>query len=141
MGFFKQAISKVKRVVSLNNLTRAITGDFVGIGKDAMRIVTTQAPVKGVSAPDTTFLKDASIPKPVLDVLTQKGADFKALVTAKTAEIPVVTKIGDYFTSAYLKAKYTQYKTYIWIVVGLVVVYVAWRKLRKPKYGKKYSKY
>ena len=145
MGFFKDIGKKIKRVVSLKNAINVATGQWTAVGKDVIRVATTNAPNKvgEVQLPildNTTMVGKAmqgSVITSQMDaVLTAKGNEF----AQKTAEIvgitPQATGVSDWFTKAYLSGMWLRYKNYILIVIAIILGLFAWKHFAKPKRGR-----
>jgi hypothetical protein len=141
MGIFKKLGSKLKRVVSIKNLVNGVTGNFSAIAKDAIRVATTEAPVKNnagvvqnAGAVDTTFLKpDYVIPPVAMDVIEGQGKAFGAKVATAVAKETAVQGTTSFFTSVYLQSMYQKYKTWITLFFALLGAFILYKVLRKDK--------
>ncbi|WP_395048587.1 hypothetical protein [Flavobacterium sp.] len=151
MSIFKTIASKVKRVVSLKNVMNAVTGNYVGIGQDAVRIATTKAPPskaqKAQALPTATpyvsteqAFDTFEMPATVNDYLAVSGAKQKAKVTNAIANSPLaqdnVGALNNFVFSVWLKASWIKYKT--WIIIGGVAIlgFIGWRMYSKKSTSK-----
>jgi len=145
MGLFKQLGSKLKRVISLKNLVNVGTGNFSAVAKDAVRVATSNAPLKKGDpfTVDTTFLKpDYIIPVPAMDVIEAQGKVFGSKVSTIIAKQSAVQNTNDFFTKVYIESMYMKYKNWIMVAVAIVVSFVLYKVLRskKPVYRGRYKK-
>ena len=145
MGLFKQLGSKLKRVISLKNLVNVGTGNFSAVAKDAVRVATSNAPLKKGDpfTVDTTFLKpDYIIPIPAMDVIEGQGKVFGSKVSTIIAKQSAVQNTNDFFTKVYIESMYMKYKNWIMVAVAIVVSFVLFKVLRskKPVYRGRYKK-
>jgi hypothetical protein len=143
MGLFKKIADKVKRVVSLKNGIRLVTGDYLGVAKDAVRVATTDRPSKSVAGEPTVLTPDQSflptnyqLPDMVQKTLevkgneqTQKAVDF--LASKKIVQDSASGTTG-FLSKVYLQAMWLKHKTAILIVGGSIVAFVVyWFGFRK----------
>ena len=145
MGLFKQLGSKLKRVISLKNLVNVGTGNFSAVAKDAVRVATSNAPVKKGDpfTVDTTFLKpDYIIPVPAMDVIEGQGKVFGSKVSTIIAKQSAVQNTNDFFTKVYIESMYMKYKNWIMVAVAIFVSIVSYKVLRskKPVYRGRYKR-
>jgi len=123
MGFFSSVANKLKRVVSLNNLTRLVTGNFTDVGKDLLRVATTPDPnAKNGSVPVPAMLPvNTQIPQPIADVLAVQGAKFQQQVVNKIASDTNFQNVTDLFTKAGIQAFWLKNK--MWFIgAGVAIV-------------------
>ena len=135
MGFFKSIGKKLKRVVSLKNLTRAVTGQFSAIGKDVIRVATTNSPAENRAIEAAAIAKaqaenvpyvPAPAPAPVVlpkmleTMLDGQGQEFNSQLTTKLAQNPQVQNLTDTLVSTGLKAYWVKYRN--WIIGFLVAL-------------------
>lgn len=139
MSIFKSIGTKIKRVVSLKNVMNAVTGNYVGIGQDILRVASTQAPQKGgqaVASQEQT-IQVSDIPAPVQQMLQSVGKTQSAKLSAKIAATPLVQDNIDGANSFALKVwwdgMWIKYKTYILALGGLIVALIGWKLLTKNK--------
>lgn len=136
MGFFKNIGSKLKRVISIKNLTNVATGQFGAVAKDALRVATTNAPTsKGAGfTPDNMFLNPSlQVPQSVIDVADAKGKVFYNKVTKTIADEPAVQNVSDFFTKTYLQSMYEKYKTWVILIFVAVVSFILYKVFGKKK--------
>lgn len=128
MGFFKSIGNKLKRVVSIKNLTNAVTGNFTAIGKDVVRVATTSDPKKSPSVPDTTIVPlGYTLPQPVQEVLKAQDEKYKTNVINSVASIPVVQDTNSFFSKVYLQSMWLKYKNWIIGFLCVVGVILLWK--------------
>jgi hypothetical protein len=136
MGFFKNIGSKLKRVISIKNLTNVATGQFGAVAKDALRVATTNAPVKkgAGTTVDTTFLNpNTQIPPQAMSVIEGQGKVFGAKVSQAISGEPAVQNVADFFTKTYLQSMYEKYKTWVILIFVSVVSLILYKVLGKKK--------
>jgi len=139
MGFFKKIGNKIKRAVSIKNLTRAVTGNFSAVGEDLLRIARTEDP-NAKQKTDSTgaypISQNFQVPEFVNESLDTVGRNFSNNLTTKMANSPLVRKnvadVNQFVFSVWWKATWTKYKK--WIIGGTVAIIALfiW-KFRKPK--------
>jgi len=134
MGFFKSIGNKLKRVISIKNLVRGVTGQFGAIGADAIRVATTTDPKKGKSVPDATLIPvNYAIPAPAMDVLNAQGSIFAKKVVDSVAGVPVVQNTNAFMSKIYIQSMWIKYKNWIiGFLIVLVTTLTIW-KLTKSK--------
>ncbi|WP_281225080.1 hypothetical protein [Flavobacterium aquiphilum] len=126
MGLFKKLGEKVKRVASLKNVVGIVTGNYLGVAKDALRVATTNKPVKNQPAEqDTTFFQQPPvIPESMENYLTVKGDEQKQKLTNKLAQKKEVQDAADqvtgFMSGVYLKALWLKYKA--WFIAGFIAL-------------------
>lgn len=148
MGFFKKIGEKVKRVASLKNAIGLVTGNYLGVAKDAMRIATTNKPVKTageptVLTPDTTFLpENYQLPQTMQKVLEVKGAEQQQkavnFIASNTAVQNTASQATGFMSKVYIQAMWLKYKG--WIIAGaiaLVSFLVYWFGFRNKNTSKR----
>lgn len=124
MGFFKKIGEKVKRVASLKNVIGLATGNYLGVAKDALRVATTNKPVKGEPVvQDTTFFEQPPVISDTVEkVLTVKGQEQTSRMVDMLASKKQVQDTADqatgFMSQVYLKALWLKYKTWF-IVAGI----------------------
>ncbi len=135
MSIFKTIGTKLKRVVSLNNLTKAITGNFTGIGQDVVRVMTTKSPseIKKGLVSTEQVVPAFTIPPEVNTIIASKETQYKSAVSSKLAENTAVQNVSDMLSKTYLNAMWLKHKNFI---IGLgatfVLVLIGWKILKKP---------
>lgn len=127
MGFFKSIGKKLKRVISLKNLTRVATGQFGEVGKSVLRVMSTDnlgkdANGRSIIVPTGTKLE---MPKAIETVLNSEGDKFKKIVEDKVASSPAAQDAASFLTNVGFKALWFKYKN--WIIgllcaIALIVV-------------------
>lgn len=133
MGFFKSIGNKLKRVVSVKNLVRGVTGNFSGIAEDAKRIMTTEDPKKVASQVNSLTDKNFQIPQPVTDIIKQADANYQANLINSVASIPAVQDANAFMSKLWFQSMWEKYKTQILIVVGAIVAFLLYRRYDKNK--------
>lgn len=139
MGLFKKLGSKLKRVVSIKNLVNVATGNFSAVAKDAVRVATTNAPVKGQpSTFDATFLPaDYAIPPPVMQVVESQGKAFGQKVTSAIATVPQTQQVTSFLTGVYAESMFIKYKNWIYVIVGIIASFILYKVLGKKNTAKR----
>lgn len=134
MGFFKSIGNKLKRAVSLKNLTRAVTGQFSAIGSDVVRIASTTDPSKSKSVVDTTVVPlGYTLPPQVQDVLKQQENIYQKNVIDSVSSIPVVQDANSWMSKVYIQSMWMKYKNWV-IGLGVVLLLVfGLRRLTRKK--------
>lgn len=134
MGFFKKIGEKVKRVVSINNIMAAATGNFTAVAKDALRIATTNAPTKDNSTftPDNSIVPvNTVIPDPVQNILTAKGAQQQQKAVDFFATKPQVqdgaNQMTGFMTKVYWQSMWLNHKNTILAVGGVIVAFIVYK--------------
>lgn len=137
MGFFKKIGSSLKRVISIKNITRAATGQFGAIGKDVLRIASTEDPAEvrrkqaEAQAKGETYtpavVQPVQMPALVENILDSKGADFNTSLTSKLAQNKVVQDLTSTAVNTGIKAYWQKYKTWI---IGFLFALVMFFSLR-----------
>lgn len=133
MGFFKSVGNKLKRVVSVKNLVRGVTGNFSGIAEDAKRIMTTEDPKKVAKVVNSLTNKSFEIPQPVTDIIKQADANYQANLINSVASIPAVQNANAFMSKLWFQSMWGKYKTQILIVLGAVVAFLLYRRYDKNK--------
>jgi hypothetical protein len=134
MGLFKTVGSKLKRVVSIKNLVRGVTGNFSAIGEDALRIVNSSDPKSTPVNPVVYNQPQMQMPPVVADVIKSQEMKYKKNVVDSIAKIPAVQEGNNWATKIYLKAMFLKYRTYL-IGLGLFVGVLLIFRLLKGKNG------
>lgn len=139
MGFFKSIGKKLKRVVSIKNLTRVATGNFSAVGKDLLRVASTENlgkdPITGRSIIVPAGTKKVEIPKALETVLDAKGQEFNANLTSKLADNKLVQDLTSTAVNTGVKAYWTKYKNwFIGFLVALLMFFgLRWLFFSKGK--------
>lgn len=135
MSIFKTLGNKLKRVVSLNNLTRAVTGNFTAIGADVTRVMTTTDPNKPANPESNVAMSTFSIPQPITDVLAAKDAQYDKNVQDSVASNPTVQKWANNATMIAIKAFWLKNKNWvIGAVLSILLFIVGWKLLKTGKH-------
>ncbi|RTY69688.1 hypothetical protein [Flavobacterium sp. LB2P53] len=128
MGFFKSIGSKLKRVVSLKNLVRGVTGNFTAIGEDVVRVATTSDPKKGLSLVDTTLVPSGyTIPEPIQDILKSQDSSYRTNVINSVASIPVVQDANSFMSKLWIQSQWFKYKNWIIGFLSVLSVFLLWK--------------
>lgn len=137
MGFFKSIGNKLKRVVSVKNLVRGVTGNFSAIAEDAKRIMTTEDPKKVSAQVNSLTDKNFEIPQPVTDIIKQADANYQANLVASVASIPAVQDANAFMSKLWIQSMWGKYKTQILLIGCAIVALLVWKfgfkNKRKPK--------
>lgn len=129
MGFFKSIGNKLKRVVSLKNLVNGVTGNFSAVGKDVVRVMSTEDPKKKASEPVNALTQKAFVlPPPVVDIIKSQEQMYQTNVINSVAAIPIVQDANTWFTKLWFKSQWEKYKNWI---IGFIVVVLSFLFLRK----------
>jgi len=143
MGFFKSIGKKLKRVISIKNLTNVATGNFSAVGKDLVRVATTNSPAENRAieaklqaeaiALNLPYVAPAPVspvqlPKMLETVLDGQGAAFNGQVTTKLAQNTQVQNLTDTLVSTGIKAYWEKYKNWFlgFLVTLLLFFTVRW---------------
>lgn len=141
MGFFKKIGSSLKRVVSLKNVVRGVTGQFGAIAQDAVRIATTDAPVKD-SAP-APVVQNPIIPQPINDILDAQGANFSKKIVQEVAKTDTAQDATSFLAKIGMESMYQKYKTWItvfFVALGAFILYRLFRHKDGNNQGKRVAK-
>lgn len=135
MGFFKSIGKKLKRVVSINTLTKVATGNFSAVGAEILRVASTDK----VKDPETGKMvvvpsgKKIEISPLVNDILNSEGDKFGKKVVSSVAKDKTFSALTDMLTKAGIKSQWDKYKN--WILGFLVSLFlffvVKWAFFRK----------
>ncbi|MDD5151420.1 MAG: hypothetical protein PHC28_13260 [Flavobacterium sp.] len=139
MGFFKGIGNKLKRVVSIKNLTRAVTGNFSAIGADALRIAKSKDPNATKNSPATVEIaQHYEIPSYANDVLDSVGKAASDKISKVLSDSKFVKDNSDSVNKFVFKVwwdtNWSKYKN--WIIgffVSLILFIVGWKLLKKGK--------
>lgn len=151
MGFFKKLGSKLKRVISLKNVTRAATGQFGAIGKDVIRVVTTNSPAEiralkaAAEAKGQVFVpppvKTVEIPAPIESVLDAQGSKFAYSTAKALSKNETVQNATSFLTKVGLQTFWENNKKWLYWVIGLIfalIMFLTFRwAFRSAKGGKR----
>lgn len=130
MGFFKSIGNKLKRVVSVKNLVRGVTGQYSAIGADVKRVMTTEDPKKVAKEVNSLTNKNFQIPEPVNDMVQQAEKNYQMNVAKSIAEIPAVQNANAFMSKLWIQSMWNKYKTQILLVAGAFVAFFAYRFFR-----------
>jgi hypothetical protein len=139
MSIFKTIGNKLKRVVSINNIKRAVTGNFSAIGADVIRVATTLSPSEqrakdaGQTVDATTF-NVAPLSADLASFVDDVGSNTSNKLANSLSKLKPVKDISSLATSVYLKAMWEKYRN--WIIgffVSLILFIVGWKILKKGK--------
>lgn len=150
MGLFKKLGSSLKRVISIKNITRAATGQFGAIGKDVLRVVSTEDPkevrkkqaealAKGQTytpAPVTPI----EMPIVVESVLNSEGDKFSKKLVTEVAKNESVQNATSLLTKVGLEAFWNNNKKWIQWVIGFVFALIGFFTIRMLLKGSKRGK-
>jgi hypothetical protein len=139
VSIFKSIGSKLKRVVSLNNIKRAVTGNFTAIGADVVRVATTLSPAEqrakdaGQSNTEQAF-SVAPLSAEVNTFLDAKGEQYKSAVAGKISQNPTFQGLTDILAKAGVQTMWVKYRNWIiGAVVSIILFIVGWKILKKGK--------
>ncbi|MGL2994562.1 hypothetical protein [Flavobacterium sp. TSSA_36] len=121
MGFFKDATNKLKRVVSVKNLVRGVTGNFSAIAEDAQRVMTTEDPKKVAKQVNSLTNKTFAIPQPVSDVVKQAETNYTNNLINSVAGMPAVQDANAFMSKLWIQSMWNKYKTQILLFGGALV--------------------
>lgn len=127
MGFFKDIGNKLKRVVSVKNLVRGVTGNFSAIAEDAKRVMTTEDPKKVAKQVNSLTNKAFEIPQPVTDIVKQADANYQANLVASVASIPAVQDANAFMSKLWIQSMWGKYKTQILLIGGSIGALLVWK--------------
>ena len=127
MGFFKDIGNKLKRVVSVKNLVRGVTGNFSAIAEDAKRVMTTEDPKKVAKQVNSLTNKAFEIPQPVTDIVKQADANYQANLVASVASIPAVQNANAFMSKLWIQSMWGKYKTQILLICGAIGAFLVWK--------------
>lgn len=129
MGFFKSIGSKLKRVVSIKNLVRGVTGDFAGVGSDVVRVMSSEDPKRKIDAPVNTLTQVGLVmPQPVTDILANADKTYAKNLLSSVAGLKVVQDANTWFTKLWFQSQWTKNKNWI---IGFVLVVITFLLVRK----------
>lgn len=142
MGFFKDVGNKLKRVVSLKNVVRGVTGNFSAVGEDVKRVMTTPDPKKGVAVQPVNSLTDPqfTIPQPVQDVLVSQGVKYQDTLAQKLGANKSVQDANTLFTKVWFQSQWQKYKNFIIGLGAVLSVFLLWRFVFTKKTNRRRSR-
>lgn len=124
MGFFRDVGNKLKRVVSVKNLVRGVTGNFSAIAEDAKRVMTTEDPKKLSKQINSLTDKAFVIPQPVVDVVKQAETNYTNNLINSVASIPAVQDTNVFMSKLWIQSMWNKYKTQILLVLGALGLFL-----------------
>lgn len=128
MGFFKSLGSKLKRVVSIKNLTNVATGNFSAVGQDLIRVATTEkvkdANGKFTIVPNGFSKTPVVIPDAVNAVLNSEGAKFNQKVVDAVASNSTVQNATNLLTKIGVQAFWNKNKNWIIGLSASILLFV-----------------
>lgn len=138
MGFFKSIGTKLKRAISIKNLTNVATGNFSAVGQDLIRVATTEkikdANGKVTIVPNGFSKTPVVIPDAVNAVLNSEGAKFNQKVVSAVASNPTVQNATDLLTKIGIQAFWNKNKNWI---IGLGASIVLFVVVKMSFFGKR----
>lgn len=147
MGLFKKLGSSLKRAISIKNITRAATGNFSAIGKDVLRIASTEDPKEVRKKQAEALAKGQTytpapvvpieMPNEVQVILDSKGAIVKKQVQEKLANSETVQNASSLAINTMVLAYWQKYKAWF---IGLVFSLIAFFTIRMLLKGSKRGK-
>lgn len=142
MGFFKDVGNKLKRVVSLKNVVRGVTGNFSAVGEDVKRVMTTPDPKKVVAVQPVNSLTDPqfTIPQPVQDVLVSEGIKYQDTLAQKLGANKSVQDANTLFTKVWFQSQWQKYKNLIIGVGAVASAFLLWRFVFAKKSNRRRSR-
>jgi hypothetical protein len=128
MGFFKSLGTKLKRAISIKNLTNVATGNFSAVGQDLIRVATTEKITdsngKVTIVPNGFSKTPVVIPDAVSAVLDSQGAKFNQKVVSAVASNTTVQNATDLLTKIGIQAFWNKNKNWIIGLGASVVLFV-----------------
>lgn len=128
MGFFKSLGNKLKRVVSIKNALNVVSGKFADVGKDILRVATTEKITDSngkVSIVPNGFSKSPVImPTPVTDILNSQGQKVSAQIVTAIADNSTTQTAVDLLTKVGLQAFWTKHKNWIIGLAASILVFI-----------------
>lgn len=138
MGFFKSLGTKLKRAISIKNLTNVATGNFSAVGQDLIRVATTEktkdANGKVVIVPNGFSKTPVVVPDAVKAVLDSEGAKFNQKVVSAVASNETVQNATNLLTKIGIQAFWNRNKNYI---IGLITAIVLFVVVKISFFGKR----
>lgn len=128
MGFFKSIGNKLKRVVSIKNLVNGVTGNFSAVGKDIVRVVSTEHPKKKAIEPINSLTqKGFVLPPPVAEILESQDKLYQTNLVKSVAELKPVQDLNSWFTKVWFQSQSLKYKNWIIGFLAVVTVFLIWK--------------
>lgn len=127
MGFFKSIGNKLKRVVSVKNLVRGVTGQFSAIGDDVKRVMSTEDPKKVAKQVNALTNKNFEVPQPVTDMLKQADTNYSNNLVNSIASVPAVQDANTFMSKLWIQSQWKKYKTQILLFGGAIVAFLVWK--------------
>ena len=127
MGFFNSIGNKLKRVVSVKNLVRGVTGQYSAISADIKRVMTTEDPKKVAKQVNALTDKNFEVPQPVTDMLKQADTNYTNNLVKSVASIPAVQDANAFMSKLWFQSMWQKYKTQILVVAVAIVAFLVWK--------------
>lgn len=141
MGFFKSIGSKLKRVISIKNLTNVATGNFSAVGKDVLRVASTtvkkDANGNSVIVPNGLSKTPVVIPQEVSDILDAQGQKTQKQLVTALAKNDSFSNATTFLTKAWIQAQWLKYKNWL---IGLGVAILMFILVKKTMFSGKSRK-
>lgn len=141
MGFFKSLGSKLKRVISIKNLTNVATGNFSALGKDVLRVATTEVKKdsNGVTSIVSNGLSKTPVvmPQTVSDILDAQGQKTSKQLVSALATNDSFSNATTFLTKAWLQSQWLKYKNWL---IGLGVAIIMFLVVNKTMFSGKSRK-
>jgi hypothetical protein len=138
MGFFKSIGTKLKRAISIKNLSNLATGNFSAVGQDLIRVATTEkvkdANGKVTIVPNGFSKTPVVLPEPVKEFLDVKGKEMYKKTTDALAKTDAAQNATDFVTTIALKSFWNKNKNYI---IGLITAIILVVSLKMSFFGKR----
>jgi hypothetical protein len=139
-GALKKIGTKVKRLASLKNAIGLVTGNYLGVAKDALRVASTKRPSKHEEGSmneiyeetdEAMINSNTKLPEVAENFLIAKGAEMQAKEVDFLAKKVGVQNASDdatkFMSKVYLSAMWEKHKAKILIVGGLIVGFVVYK--------------
>lgn len=141
MGFFKSLGSKLKRVISIKNLTNVATGNFSALGKDVLRVATTEVKKdsNGVTSIVSNGLSKTPVvmPQPLADIADNIGKTVSDSISKKIAENKTTQDAVDMVAKTAIQAFWLKNKNWF---IGLGTAIIAFIVVKKTMFSGKSRK-
>lgn len=141
MGFFKSIGTKLKRVISIKNLTNVATGNFSAVGQDVIRVATTN--VKKDATGKTTIVSNGLsktpvvLPQPLTDLLDAQGQKTSKQLVNSLATNDSFSNATTFLTKAWIQAQWLKYKNWL---IGFGVAVLMFIIVKKTMFRGKFNK-
>ena len=141
MGFFKSIGTKLKRVISIKNLTNVATGNFSAVGQDVIRVATTN--VKKDATGKSTIVQNGLSKTPVVmpqelaDIANAEGQKLNQKLVDNLAKNDAFSNATTFITKAWIQAQWLKYKNWL---IGFGVAVLMFIIVKKTMFSGKFNK-